>query len=148
MKVEDYVVIVAPLKTRFTNHERTKVLVKNLLTAFGCDTGKTHFDVPRLRVVTDGGYLSAGVGYACQAHRDTWYAEPNGQLNWWMPVYDLQPERAMALYPGYFRKPVQNSSNTFDYDEWCNVGRNQAVANVKVDTRNHPLPTQNIEGSR
>jgi len=144
MAVEEFVGIVAPLKTKFTNHQHTKVLVQGLLSEFGCDLDKTYFDVPRLRVVTHGGYLSAGVGYAYKAHRDTWYAGPDCQLNWWMPVYDLQPEHAMALYPSYFRQPVKNSSNEFDYDEWCEVGRKAAVDNIKADTRKHPLPQQEI----
>jgi hypothetical protein len=148
MKVEDYVAVIAPLKTKFTNHERTKMLVQNLLVEFGCDMDKTYFDVPRLRVVTHGGYLSAGVGYAYKPHRDTWYAGPDCQLNWWMPVFDLQPERAMALYPGYFRQSVENSSNEFDYDEWCNVGRKQAVEYVKIDSRKHPLPKEEIDEAK
>src|SRR5438105_2785934 len=43
MKVEDFVATIAPLKTRFTNHERTKALVQNLLTEFGCDKDRTYF---------------------------------------------------------------------------------------------------------
>ena len=145
MKVEDFVATIGPLKTRFTNHERTKALVRNLLAEFGCDKDRTYFDVPRLRVVTHGGYLSAGVGYAYKPHRDTWYAGPDCQLNWWMPVYDLEPEQAMALYPRYFHYPVKNSSRDFDYDEWCNVGRKQAVENIKADTRKHPLPEEGLD---
>ena len=145
MAVEDFVAIVAPLKTKFTNHQHTKVLVQGLLKEFGCDLEKTYFDVPRLRVVTHGGYLSAGVGYAYKPHRDTWYAGPDCQLNWWMPVYALEPEQAMALYPRYFHYPVKNSSRDFNYDDWCNVGRKQAVDNIKVDTRKHPLPEEGID---
>jgi len=145
MKVEDFVATIAPLKTKFTNHERTKAFVRNLLTEFGCDKDRTYFDVPRLRVVTHGGYLSAGVGYAYKPHRDTWYAGPDCQLNWWMPVYDLEPDQAMALYPRYFHYPVKNSSRDFDYDEWCNLGRKQAVENIKADTRKHPLPEEGID---
>lgn len=51
MKVEDFVATISLLKTRFTNHERTKALVRNLLAEFGCDKDRTYFDVPRLRVV-------------------------------------------------------------------------------------------------
>ena len=145
MEVREFVDIVAPLKTKFTNHERTKALVRNLLVEFGCDLEKTYFDVPRMRVVTGGGYLSAGVGYAYKAHRDTWYSGPSCQVNWWMPVYDLEPERSMALYPAYFQHPIKNSSNEFDYDEWCNVGRKQAVEHVTVDSRKHPLPREQID---
>jgi hypothetical protein len=145
MEVEDYVAIIAPLKTKFTNHERTKALVQKSLVDFGCDMEKTYFDVPRLRVVTDGGYLSSGVGYAYKAHRDTWYSGPNCQINWWMPVYDLEPERAMALYPAYFQQPIQNSSNEFDYDDWVTTGRKSAIEHVKTDSRKHPLPREQID---
>jgi len=145
MDVERFVQAVAPLKTHFTNHQQTKILVQDLLLELGCDLEKTYFDVPRLRVVTHSGYLTAGVGYAYKPHRDTWYAGPECQLNWWIPIYDLAQEQTMALYPSYFGRPVQNSSHEFDYDEWCNVGRQQAVAHVKTDTRKHPLPKEDID---
>lgn len=144
LPVEEFVRLVAPLKTKFTNDRRTKELMREALAGLGCDLDRTYFDVPRLRVVTHGGYLTAGVGYAYKPHRDTWYAAPLSQVNWWAPVYPLTAERALVFYPGYFDRAIRNSSHEFDYDEWCRVGRQQAVSQVEVDTRNHPLAQEPV----
>jgi hypothetical protein len=138
--VEEFVNRAGPLKSRFTNDQHTKELVRNLLSEFGCDLDDTYFDVPRLRVVPAHGYLTSGVSYAYKAHRDIWYASPVSQLNWWMPVFDVTGERSMSFYADYWTKPLANSSGEFDYGEWCRVGRTLAASQIKTDTRQHPLP--------
>jgi hypothetical protein len=65
-------------------------------------------------------------------------------VNWWVPIYPLQAEQALVFYPSYFDRPVRNSSNEFDYDEWCRVGRQQAVSQIEVDTRKHPLALEEL----
>jgi hypothetical protein len=144
LAVEEFVNIIGPLKSRFTNDHRTKSLVQDVLSEFGCDLNSSYFDVPRLRIVTHGGYLTAGVGYAYRPHRDIWYASPTSQINWWMPVYRLEADQALAFYPAYWNRSISNSSNEFDYDEWCRVGRQQAATQIDVDTRKHPLPQEQI----
>src|SRR6266508_3252327 len=69
MPVEQYVSIVAPLKPKFIHHPESKRLIQEVLRDFGCDLEKTYLDVPRLRMVTHGGYLTSGVGYAHHPHR-------------------------------------------------------------------------------
>lgn len=145
MEVTAFIAKVGPLKSNFTNHLRTKELIRALLSEYGCDLERTYFDVPRMRVVPHGGYLSAGVSYAYKAHRDTWYASPHCQLNWWLPIYTVLPSRAMSMFPEYWSTPVANSSAEFDYEEWCTVGRQQATSQVKQDTRKHPLPLAPVE---
>jgi hypothetical protein len=145
LDVADFVAIVGPLKSAFTNHLRTKELVRDILVEYGADLERTYFDVPRLRVVPHGGYLSAGVSYAYRAHRDTWYSSPHAQVNYWMPVFPVTPDRAMSMFPEYFDRPVANSSDEFDYDEWCRVGRQQATNQISVDARKHPLPVAAID---
>lgn len=140
LSVEEFVKRVGPLKSRFTNDRHTKELIRNLLSEFGCDLDDTYFDVPRLRIVPAHGYLTSGVSYAYKAHRDTWYASPSSQLNWWMPVFDVTGERSMSFYGDYWKRPLENSSADFDYGEWCRVGRNLATSQIKTDTRKHPLP--------
>lgn len=140
LSVEEFVAKVGPLKTRFTNDARTKELVRDVLAAHGCDLDDTCFDVPRLRVVPHGGYLSSGVSYAYKAHRDTWYSSPQAQVNWWLPVYPVTADRAMSFFPEYWSQAVPNSSCDFDYAQWCRVGRQMAVSQVGEDTRKHPLP--------
>ena len=143
--VEEFAAKIGPLKSRFTNDLRTKELIREVLQAFGHDLTETYFDVPRLRVVTSDNFLTAGVGYAYKAHRDTWYSSPESQINWWLPVYDLASERTLAFYPKYWTQPVANSSEGFDYNEWTRVARTVATTQIKTDTRNHPLPTEPMD---
>ena len=147
LAVEEFVNIIGPLKSRFTNHLHTKELVRNILSEFGCDLDKTYFDVPRLRIVTHGNYLTAGVGYAYRPHRDIWYSSPASQVNWWIPVYRLAAEQALVFYPSYWASPVPNSSSEFNYDEWCRIGRQQASSQIAVDTRKHPLAQEEISAN-
>ncbi len=144
MDVTDFIKAASALKTKFTNHATTKELIKALLAETKCDEKKTYFDVPRLRIVTSDNYLTAGVGYAYKAHRDTWYSSPAAQINWWLPVFDLAPESTMSIYPSYWNTAIKNSSEDFNYDEWCTIGRQMAVNQVGADSRKHPLPLEEV----
>jgi hypothetical protein len=92
MSVEEFVSICAPLKPAFIHHPTTLKLLKNVVDELGCGLDNTYIDVPRLRMVTHGGYLTSGVGYAHHPHRDTWYSAPMCQLNWWLPIYPFNTD--------------------------------------------------------
>jgi hypothetical protein len=145
MPVERYVEICAPLKPAFIHNDTTKRLVRELLQDVGCDLERTYQDVPRLRMVTSDGYLTSGVGYAHHPHRDTWYSAPMCQLNWWLPVYDIESESSMAFHPVYWSKAVKNGSSEFNYYEWNSTGRKDAAKHVKADTRKQPKPEEPME---
>ncbi|MDQ3782711.1 MAG: hypothetical protein M3349_07225, partial [Actinomycetota bacterium] len=145
MPVQRYVEIVAPLKPRFIHNDTTKRLIREVLTEFGCDLERTYQDVPRLRMVTSDAYLTSGVGYAHHMHRDAWYAAPHAQLNWWLPVYDIDSECSMAFHPRYWTDPVENGSAEFNYYQWNAVGRKAAAAQVTGDTRQQPRPVHEID---
>jgi hypothetical protein len=138
MPVERYVEIVAPVKPRFIHHPKTMELLKSMVAEFDCDLNRTYIDVPRLRMVTHGGYLTSGVGYAHHPHRDTWYSAPMCQLNWWLPIYEIESESSMAFHPRYWSQPVRNSSSEFNYYEWNAVGRRTAAQQIRSDTRKQP----------
>jgi hypothetical protein len=144
MSVERYVEICAPLKPRFIHHPETKKLVAAVLEELGCDIEETYLDVPRLRMVTSDGYLTSGVGYAHHPHRDTWYSAPMAQLNWWMPIYEIESSQSMAFHPHYFDVPIKNGSATFNYYEWNAVGRKDAAKQIKADTRVQPKAEQDL----
>jgi hypothetical protein len=136
--VERFVEILAPLKTRFTHHPEAKVLLRALLEERGCDPDKTYFDLPKLRVVTHGGYLTAGVGYAYKAHRDTWYSCPSAQINWWTPITEISERCAFVIHPRYFDRVVPNNSADFDAYRWNADGRKNAAQFISTDPRPHP----------
>jgi hypothetical protein len=145
LSVEEFVAIVAPLKPKFIHHPKSKQLIRELLNELGCDMDKTYFDVPRMRVVTHGGYLNAGVAYPLHPHRDSWYASPLCQLNWWLPIYDIESESAMAFQPRYWSQPVRNGSSSYNHYEWNSSGRKNAAKYIKEDTRQQPRPEEPIE---
>jgi hypothetical protein len=142
MPPEQYVEILAKLKPTFIHHPRAKELIAGLLSNLGCDIERTYFDVPRLRTMAHGEYLKAGLAYQFHPHRDTWFSAPHQQLNWWLPVYEIESENSMAFHPQYFDTPVRNSSSGYDYEEWNKTGRQQAAKQVKKETRKQPQPEE------
>ena len=145
LPVEEYVAILTALKPKFIHHPESKRLVQNILIDLGCDQEKTYFDVPRLRTATSGNYLKSGIAYAFAPHRDTWYSPPMCQLNWWMPIYPIESENAMAFHPRYWTQGVRNGSRRYDYDKWNRTSRYSAAQHVKSDTRDQPKPEEPVE---
>jgi hypothetical protein len=145
LPVEQFVSIIAPLKPQFIHHPTTRGLIRDVVREAGCDVEKTYIDVPRLRIVTHGGYLTSGVGYVHHPHRDTWYSAPMSQINWWVPIYDITSENSMAFHPRYWSQAVKNDSNEFNYYEWNRNGRANAASHIKSDTRKQPKPQEPID---
>jgi hypothetical protein len=145
MPVEAFAAIVAPLKPKFIHHPDSWMLLAEMLEALGCDPETTYLDVPRLRISTSDGYLTSGVAYAHHPHRDTWYSAPMSQINWWVPLYEIVPENAMAFHPRYWSTGVRNDSNRFNYYEWNANQRKNAAQHVKSDTRWQPHALEPIE---
>jgi hypothetical protein len=146
MAVEQFVEHIAPMKPRFTHSARAKELLRDLLVDFGCDPETTYFDLPKLRIVTHSGYLTAGVGYAYKPHRDVWYAAPMCQQNWWFPLVDIGPTNSMAFHPQYWNTALPNTSPGFDPYVWNATGRKDAAKFIHSDNRNHPAPVDPIPG--
>jgi hypothetical protein len=145
LSVERFVEIFGPQKPKFIHHPRTKEIIRNILSEFGCDLDETYQDVPRLRAVTSDAYLTSGVGYAHHLHRDTWYSAPMQQINWWLPVFEMASESSMAFHPRYWNERVKNGSGEFNYYEWNSTGRASASQHIKTDTRKQPKPEQPMD---
>jgi hypothetical protein len=138
LPVEKFVEIISELKPLFTHHPRAKEAMRDLFEELGCDPEATYFDVPRLRIVTSGNYLTTGMGYAYKAHRDTWYACPPSQINWWSPITRIEERCAFVIHPRYFAQPVPNNSEEFDAYKWNAQGRKDAAKYIGSDPRPHP----------
>jgi hypothetical protein len=145
MPVEEYVEILVKLKPKFIHHSKSKQLIQGILQDFGCDLDKTYFDVPRLRTATSDGYLTSGIAYAFHPHRDTWYSAPFCQLNWWLPVYEIESENSLAFHPCYWTQPLQNSSRRYNYYEWNKESRKNAASHIYEDTRDQPRPEEPVK---
>ncbi len=146
LSVERYADILMKLKPGFIHHPESKRLIQEMFVEMGCDLGKTYFDVPKMRSSTSDNYLTTGIAYAWHPHRDTWYSAPPCQINWWIPIYDIQADNAMAFHPHYWNRPVKNSSKGYNYYLWNQQSRGAHVAQfLKEDPRPLPKPTEPME---
>ena len=137
--------ILAVLKPKFIHHPKAKEYLAGMLAEAGCDLEKTYFDVPRLRTAFPGDYLKSGIAYAFHPHRDTWYSAPFCQINWWMPVFDLNAENCMAIHPHYWARPIKNGSSEYNYHKWNMESRQSAAQHIKADLRVQPRPEEPVE---
>lgn len=138
MEAAEYARILTPLKKKFIEHPRCLEIQPKILASLGCDLEQFHFDIPRMRSATSGGYLTSGIAYAFHPHRDTWYSAPMSQLNWWIPIFEIEAENVMAFHPRYWNRAVDNNSHTYNYQDWNNNQRYTAHKHIGKDTRPQP----------
>lgn len=146
MSVEAYAEILGKLKPQFIHHPDSKRHLQALLDELGCDLPTTYFDVPKMRSSTSDNYLTTGIAYAWHPHRDTWYSAPMFQINWWIPIYDIQADNAMAFHPRYWNVAVPNTSSGYNYYLWNQQHRGGHVSQfIKEDPRPLPRPVGTID---
>ena len=139
MPVEQFAEILGELKPAFIHHTESKKHLQTILKDLDCNLDETYFDVPRLRSSTSNDYLTSGIAYAWHPHRDTWYSAPPCQINWWLPIFDIESNNSMAFHPQYWNVAVKNNSSDYNYYIWNKAFRGPEVAKIiKQDPR--PLP--------
>lgn len=89
-----------------------------VLTAIGLEPDAFALDAVRMRGVAHEGHLIPAAAPAYFAHRDTWYANPQSQINVWLPLFDVREAETFVFYGERFARPVENDSASFDHDEW------------------------------
>jgi hypothetical protein len=135
--------MLAKWKPAFIHNERSKELVKAVIREVGFSPTDTHYDLPKPRTAFPVGHLTTGIAFAFPWHRDTWYAAPAQQINWWLPVYDVRPDNAFMFDLEKFANPVANTSAGFDYYE-INKARLTTAKQVGRETQSRPeAPTHN-----
>ena len=145
LPVEKYAAILAELKPKFIHAPESKKCIQEMLGDLGFSLEKTYFDVPRMRSSTSDDFLTSGIAYAFHPHRDTWYSAPMCQINWWLPIYPIVTENAMAFHPRYWSQAVRNGSSKYNYAEWNRTSRQNAAQFLKQDTRVQPKPEEPME---
>jgi hypothetical protein len=143
--VREFAQILAKLKPAFIHHPDCKKIIPRMLESIGCDLDQTHFDIPRMRTSTSNDYLTTGIAYAFHPHRDTWYSAPMCQINWWLPIFEIEAGNAMAFHPKYFSRSVMNDSDNYNYQEWNAKLRFNAAEHIGKDTRPQPRPQEPVE---
>lgn len=145
MPVEQFAELLGKLKPSFIHHPESKRHVVRIIEELGCDPERTYFDVPRMRSSTSDQYLTMGIAYAWHPHRDTWYSAPHCQINFWMPVYEIDANNGMAFHPRYWGEGVKNSSAGYNYYAWNQQHRGPGVEKIiKQDDRPLPKPLEAV----
>ncbi|MCV7419865.1 hypothetical protein H7K45_04865 [Mycobacterium yunnanensis] len=121
--------ILATLTWRFAHHPETTRIIGDLLLERGADPETTYVGPPRLSAST-GNVSGADAWRPC---RDTWCSAPPAQLDHWVPVFDVDPDDAMTLYPSYFSRAIANDSASYDHHDPRRAGRPRPGPTEPVD---------------
>ena len=117
-----------------------------LVNALGFDRSRNLVDLPRLRCVLPGKHGDTRAAPAYGIHRDTWYANPRCQINWWIPLHDIEADQGMDFFPDYFDQPIRNSSSGFTFSDWHRtVGFQRASS---AETALYPATIEPIHDQR
>ncbi|MGE0320745.1 MAG: phytanoyl-CoA dioxygenase family protein [Polyangiaceae bacterium] len=133
----------ADLRERLYSDPKLHQLAARIISAAGFDA-VTCVDAPRLRVINHEAEQRPEAAPLFVVHRDTWYACPESQINWWVPIFKTPVEQAFAFYPEHFDREVENTSQSFDYGDWMErVGWHgrTALDDYPAPTRYEPQTT-------
>jgi hypothetical protein len=114
----EFLVLFKGALRNFSRRQAVVNLVASVVADLGCDPSQTYMSYPELTAITGQGFLPQGIGGPRHPHRDTWYAAPPSQLNWWISLYDTDASSSVAFHPRYWNWPVANSSIDFDFEQW------------------------------
>lgn len=126
----------AELRAELYSDPKLHQLAAQIIRAAGFEDS-TCVDAPRLRVINHGAESLPDAAALFVVHRDTWYACPESQINWWLPIFDTPREQAFAFYPEHFASAVVNSSKDFEYEHWMETVGWHGSAPLK----DYPAPT-------
>jgi Phytanoyl-CoA dioxygenase (PhyH) len=134
---EETASLLARWKPTFMRLERSRALVRAIIEEVGLPLSETYMDLLKPRTAFPVGHLTNGIAFAFPWHRDTWYAAPAQQINWWLPVFDVTSRNAMKFDLGSFAKPVLNTSSSFDYYQ-INKDRRKTAIQIKSESQARP----------
>jgi len=129
--------LLGPWKPRFIHDPVSEQLVREIVQQAGCDPTLTHYDVPKPRTSFPSDHLTTGIAFAFPWHRDSWYAAPAQQINWWLPAYPVRPDNTMGFDLTKFGRPVKNDSHKFDYYK-LKMARGTIAAQVTHEVQVRP----------
>ena len=111
----------------FEGNEGVRALFRRIFSEASVDAERTYWDRPRLRVQQSGGgyddvsnsskFGTGKYSSTLPPHRDTWASQLYQQLNWWLPLEEIEEGRTVCFYPDLFRVAVGNTSRSWDFDE-------------------------------
>ncbi len=145
MAPEDWHGVAARLRADYKRDRRAAQLMRDLLTAFGLDAGRTATDVPNLRAQPHDYSPGTDPRHTLGAHRDTWASNVYQQINWWLPIYPVTPGRTITFFPGRWDRPVANDSADWDLEAIRAEVLAARQEGREPDIRNTPDPREALD---
>lgn len=84
-------------------------------------------DPLRLRVVSHLGHHNSRAAPIYYPHRDTWFALSQAVIAWWIAVHDIAETETFEVFPEWLERPIGNTSEKFDYDQWVRDHRSLRI---------------------
>lgn len=109
------------LKEKVLRDSSVQALMEDLVRSSGNELFSGEIlmcDPVRLRLIPGGREAEFYKASAFDAHRDSWYANSRAQINWWIPLHDVDESQSVLFYPDFFERPIANDSDNFDYELW------------------------------
>ena len=100
-----------------------------------------YWDTLGLRVNPPQKTNCGGFRSAVSAHRDTWGAAMQAQINWWSPVWPLAAKRTMGFYPSYWSRPLENTTGQWRFADFL-AARKKCAPGEAAAYPSAPKPLQ------
>lgn len=110
-------------RQEFAVNSEAKSLLAKCISHWNGSEKNFIIDRPRIRANQPGLATIAAAAPALYAHRDTWYANPQSQINAWMALSPAPAATGFAIYDTVFDSAVLNDSAEFHFEDFRrNVG--------------------------
>jgi len=143
---EDYLNRSGKAQTEFRTSHKVKDLFFNALAQCGVNLDNSYYDHFPMRIVPFGKKYNGGKNSEIGHHRDTWGSNIYSQINWWAPIYELEEERTIAIYPDYWDKSIKNTTATWSFKTYIEK-LNEVGPERKGSYPSAPIPTEAIDES-
>lgn len=117
LSVDDFQKTARRAREQVQNDKAIEECWQQTLAALGYAAPEVFRDRVRLRVVPSRPDCRTRTIRPLEPHRDSWGSGVMAQINWWLPLYPLHPDRTMLLWPRRFRQPMDNTSGEWDYEK-------------------------------
>lgn len=106
-----------PLQKDIREARHWRAQLEALYQELGIALDDLRYDIPNLKCVPSQPLPEWYYERFYIAHRDTWSAQPQCQINWWLALHPTPQSATFAFYPDYFERAIANDSERIDYQQ-------------------------------
>ena len=143
--------VVGTLQFRYTTDPRTRRFWTQGLHQAGVDPDHNCVEGLALRIQPPGTSHLSEETIGLGPHRDVWYGCPLQQHNWWGPIFPIDAQSCLALYPQYWARAIENSSTAYDMEKFSKARAEARTKGLTIEEMEEhsprPLPTEPLDAT-